>query len=166
MRIFLGLTLAVSALASTPALAAPCARALAAPTAAERGGFGLVMTTLDRTGTATYSEGNAIYTPSLNRRGRPPTQPRWSTDPGRHADHHVDIGRTLRGLDPPRRFAVGSMSINIVGLNSPSVTIRNLNTGAIHNFITTCSTGDVIHGTSPVLDILIYLKRPLVANPL
>ena len=160
MRTITTLAVALLAMLPAPAIAASCLPALAAPESNETGPFEFIMTTLDRTGVATYARGSATYRDRLA--GPAPSSPRWLSPTDGPATLYRDIGR--RVTEQSRLDVLATVSINVTSAVSPAITIRFLDTGVTHRLTGTCSTGGIIHGTSPVISALIHLKRGSIVN--
>lgn len=156
------------------ALAANCAPFLVAPTDAETAAgpdaFSFSMVTTSRLGQASYSSGKAAYrgvltvsTPGLPSIPRPPL---WRTPSGSPADHLMDLQSDLLKRPNPDAFRqFQGVDIQVVPGIKAKVSVKFIGTGVVAQFEGVCSTGGVIHGTTPTIDFLIYLRRPLRANP-
>jgi hypothetical protein len=154
---------------SQAAWAADCRPFLAAPTDAEIAAniFSISMVTLSPNGKATYAFGKAVYQPPQRRHlGQTVffTPAVWRTPEGTGATYLTDLNKTLLRVPQSQAEALpGFVGVDlqlIVGTNA-GVRIKYLSPPGVHHELNgTCSTGGVIHATTPVVDFLIVLTRP------
>ena len=165
----LTVVIALSSFVPSAALAADCRQFLEAPTAAEIAGnnFAISMVTLSTNGKATYAFGKAAYQPSKPRHVGSTvffTPAVWRTPDGSAANYLVDLNKTLLHVPQSQAEALpGFLGVDIqiiVGTNA-GLKIKYLSPPGVHYELDgTCSTGGVIHATTPVVDFLIFLSRP------